>query len=150
MKNECRLSIDLYYSEDVGNWSLRPTDVDQANAIANGCRRTLERLGKLSVLMQAVRVTFSTFGSNSDSLPPGPVFTFYWKDHLGNKRSHGTDYRFMGSGDRKGHPIPSADDIAEELCADHMSLKSEVQEHFANVKQRLEGLIAAAAAIRAG
>ncbi len=58
---------------------------------------TLKRLGVLAEFVEVIRITFSSFGTQSNGVP-GPCFAVYFHDPLNNKCSFSTDYRFLGSG----------------------------------------------------
>jgi hypothetical protein len=131
-----KVSIDLHHPA----WQTWPVELakpEQILPIMSGCMETLRRLGKLAEFVEAIRVTFARYEYKGDWSVPGPSFTFYFHDPLGNKCSHGTDYRFIGSGDRKGNPMPTSEEIVNYLFSKPNDLARFITEHINRGKQKM-------------
>ena len=104
-------------------------------SVTSGCLRTLDRLGKIGKMIEAFKITFTSF-PGWGLLDSGPVFTIYFRDPLGTTSSHVTDFRFIRgkSGEKKPTTRPSTDDIADHLCE---VLRSNLLEHARNAQERL-------------
>ena len=97
-------------------------------AITNGCLETLLALGKLGEVIEMFRITWIDLGKG-----PGPKFTIYFCDPLGEKSYYNADYRFLG----KGGTQPSANEIAEHFCSNDC-LPSFISKHLESCKARLQ------------
>lgn len=118
-----KMSIDLFTDPE----AKLLLDQETLVAVTSGCLSTLFRLGELGKLVEVFRVTFVRLGKEETS---GPRIRVYYRDPLGTKTWHETDFRFMGS----GSPTPSAKEIAETLYKD---LSRFMREHLKRGVDRL-------------
>jgi len=113
---------------------------DELSAITRGCVGALSKLGILAEVVEVIRVSWVEFPGETEEAP-GPNFAIHFADMgVGSKVSHGTDFRFIGSGSVK----PTANEIQEHL---EKSLRRHIKEYLEmctkatkQVQERLETL----------
>ncbi|MEI6553748.1 MAG: hypothetical protein WCO09_04205 [bacterium] len=123
--NKAKLSFDLYPTGD----QLVP--FDQFTSISLACVETLTRLGNLSEMVEAFRITWIYASNVGPGVSPGPRFTIYFVDPLGGKASCTTDCRFIG----KGTVDPTAEEIADFLTS---YLSPLISRHIRSCGDRLQ------------
>jgi len=124
--NRTKISVDVTV-DDVGTYATAM----QLAQITEGCLLTLNNLREqgLRDVIEVFRVTWIKFDKNV----PGPSFTVYFRDPLGETCSHSTDYRFVGT----GSVCPTASDIERHFCAEGC-LPRFIGEHLRSCRKRLE------------
>lgn len=109
---------------------------EQVAAVYQGCLKTLECLGDLASMVNAIRVKFVRVAETNTF---GPSFEIFHTDPLGNEVWHSSSYRFMGvRGEGKdGNPNPSAEEIVDHFCGPRGVLPAFIRVHLARGAKKL-------------